>query len=139
VTPVLKAKPGCRFDVIREAGFKILAALQATAESAHHDLVISAGTNDHHGDDPHATGEAYDVSIANLTPTELDGDLRFLRSVLSLAEFTVMYEIRTRDQAVIDPPPDVLLLINPEASGPHIHIQRRKGTRYPPAPPGVRV
>jgi hypothetical protein len=60
---VVRVKPGVQFSTIASAGFRILAALNTTAETLGHDLTITSGTDGEHSgsDDPHHSGNAYDV------------------------------------------------------------------------------
>ena len=134
MTPVLRCSVGTKFDQIAPGGFRILAALDAACQAIEHDLTITAGTNDHE-QGRHPLGEAYDVRTRDLTSAQILRLLRILTSTLGPA-FTVLYERPT-------PEPDAALaavaFINPHASGPHLHVQVKKGTWYPPQPTGVPV
>lgn len=122
-------KAGCTFDRIASAGFVILSAIQRASNMIGADLEITAGTNDHVAPDPHYTGEAYDVSVANLSDAELSALLVWLRSTLVADLFTVLFEA-PEERLASDARQALVDYVNPEASAPHVHIQRKKDTVY---------
>lgn len=133
MTPVVKTKPGVRFATIAPAGFRILAAVQCACERLKRDLTITCGTEDHSPLDPHTLGEAYDLSVGGLK----EDDIRALHNSLSQQlgpAFTVLYEV----PAPVAGKLASLAYVNAAASGPHLHVQRRKMTVYP-APEGLQV
>lgn len=93
-----------------------------------HSLVITAGTNGHTSG-RHPAGEALDVSVAGLTPQQVVRLYRLLQRALG-KRFTVLYEVRTRptDQVL-----RTIAWINPKATAPHLHLQVKKGTAFPPS------
>lgn len=126
-------KPGAGFPTLRPAGVRIMQALQEAADTYRVDLIITSGSEARGRklDDPHMTGEAVDVGVNHLSPSYIRNIYDFLRTRLGVA-FTVLYEC---------PPgyePDPYLVAanmvysSPGATAPHFHIQRRKGTVYPP-------
>lgn len=117
------------FARIQPAGFRILAALDTATRALGVDLEITCGTEDHAPDDPHSTGEAYDVRTRGLPVAMVLKVLAFLRQMLPEAYFTVLLET---PQAFTDPALASAQYVNPHATGQHLHIQRRKGTTYPP-------
>lgn len=131
--PVLRSKLGTEFAVIAPGGFRILAALDGLSKVLGQDLIITAGTNDHTAPDPHALGEAIDISVRDLAPPQIARAKTYLEQALGTDRFTVLYEVP--DQSHLDPAIAMIAYVNPHATAPHIHIQVRKGTTYPPAPP----
>lgn len=133
--PILRARAGVAFTIIRPGGFRILAALDQATKMLAHDLTITAAT-DSHTTGRHASGEAYDVSVAVLTIPQILQVKRFLAHTLG-DRFTVLYETPT---VPTDPQLVTIATINGDATGPHLHIQVRKGTEYPPSEvPGTLV
>lgn len=106
-------KPGVRFDVIAPAGFTILEAIKSASLETGLDLVITSGTEgDHSGpEDPHKTGEAYDVRTRMFTREQKQ---YVFDSIMSWLDSTQFY-------GVIE-----------DVGGPneHAHFQRRKGTEF---------
>jgi hypothetical protein len=125
---VLRHRPSARFAVIRPAGFRILSALDHATTACGIDLEITCGTDDHPEGNPHTLGEAYDVSVRGLAVDTLLILIGYLKARLGPL-FTVLYETKTT-------PADARLAkiasLNAKATGPHLHIQRKRGTRYPP-------
>ncbi len=131
----LRHRDSVRFAVIAPAGFRILSALDAVAQHLEIDLTITSGTDSHVAPDPHAEGEAFDVSVIGLSSDQIHAIKSTLEQILGPL-FTVLYEVPER-------PSDALLraiaYVNYAATGPHFHIQSRKGTVYPPMMNGVRA
>lgn len=125
---VVRHRPGVRFDRIDPAGFCILAALQIAATVCQVDLMLTSGTDGHTAPDPHVTGEAYDVSVHLLSAQEIADVTASLERTLGPL-FTVLYEVPTKPS---DPTLRSIAYINPQATGPHVHVQRKKGTTFPP-------
>ena len=125
---VVRAKDGVKFDRIQPAGFAILAAIYAASQTLDIDLLITSGTDAHRPPDPHAEGEAYDVGVASYPPYFVLAVKHFLEEKLGPL-FTVIYESPY-------PPANEKLTaiahVNPRATAPHLHVQRNKGTVYPP-------
>jgi hypothetical protein len=127
VTPVLRVKEGVKFDRISPAGFKILSVLQNATYIFDRDLVITCGTEGHPPTDPHTEGSAFDIRALNMAEATVLALVSYLKTQLG-PRFTVLYEAPT-------PPSGVLAsvtFVNPKASAPHFHIQRKAGTEYPP-------
>jgi len=126
--PVVRVKPGVRFAVIAPAGFRILSAIVQTTQRLQMDLEITSGTDSHAPPDPHASGEAVDVSVRHLTYSQIASVVATLRGILGPL-FTVLYETPT---APTDSAVHAIAYVNPRATSDHLHIQKRKGTIFPP-------
>jgi hypothetical protein len=110
--PCVRAKPGTTFYTIAPGGFALIAAIHHTAQVIGHDLTITSGTDGTHSgpDDPHHTGNAYDVRISDLPDHELA--LKTMQDFLGPLFFVWIEDEGTPNQ--------------------HIHCQVKKGTIYPP-------
>lgn len=128
--PVLRTKSGTQFAKIAPGGFRMLAALDDATLLIQHDLVITAGTNDHTRG-RHPLGEAYDVSVAGLFPLQILRLIEYLHERLG-PRFTILFEVHTLDG--LDPALKPIAFVNDDASGPHLHLQVKKDTTYPPPP-----
>lgn len=112
------------------AGIRITAAVDKLPQILQRDVTVTSGAEGRGrlATDPHMTGEALDLSVAGLTAGEVIKLKRELEATLGPL-FTVLYEVPR-------PPLDTALAavayINSKATGPHVHIQRKKGTVYPP-------
>lgn len=138
MTYVLRHRPSARFDQIRPAGFRILAALDRAAQECRVDLMITSGTDSHPIHDPHAAGEAFDVSVHQLSAQQIADIKESLERTLGPL-FTVLYEV---PNVPSDPTLRSIAYINMKATGPHFHLQPKKGTEFPPesvTPPAPRV
>lgn len=124
---VLRHRPGVRFDRIRPAGFRILAALDRAAQECRTDLEITSGT-DSHAAGAHPTGEAYDVSVQGLSAQQIWDVCASLSRILGPL-FTVLYEVPAVPS---DPTLRHIAYVNVSATGPHFHVQRKKNTVFPP-------
>ena len=127
---VLRHRPSVRFDLIAPAGFRLLAALDQATQDCRVDLEITSGTDSHAMPDPHARGCAYDVSVNGLSAQQIADVHASLTATLGPL-FTVLYEVPATPS---DPTLRHIAYINPQATGPHFHPQRKRGTVYPPAP-----
>lgn len=125
--PVLRCKPGVAFDRIAPGGFRILRALDGATLVIGTDLWITSGT-DSHATGRHPHGEAYDVSVKNLSIPVILRLRTYLLQVLG-QQFTVLYETPTRPD---DPALAAIAYVNGDATGPHLHVQVKKGIEYPP-------
>lgn len=129
--PVLRVEPGVKFDGIAPAGARIIAALDGATKVLGIDLWISSGTEGHGPTSPHSTGEAYDVSVKDMSIPVILKTKQYLELVLG-TRFTVLYVVPSN-------PTDPNLLriahVNRHAAEPHFHIQPTKGTVYPPPDP----
>lgn len=126
----LRTKEGVQFARIAPAGFRILAALQTAVAVFERDLVITCGTEGHGSADPHTLGEAYDVRAQGLPVETTLALVSYWKQQLGAA-FTVLYECPQRPSG---PLADVAY-INPHATAPHFHLQRKAGTTYPSETP----
>lgn len=125
---VLRVKAGVTFAPIAPAGFRILAALVAVAQMVHRDLEITSGSDSHPPNDVHALGEAYDLSVQGFDAPTIAMIRAGLQQQLGEA-FTVLYETPVTPT---DVRLQVISYVNVHATAPHIHVQRRNGTVYPP-------
>lgn len=117
------------FSRILPAGFRILAALDNATRLIGADLTITCGTEGHGPDDPHTLGEGYDVRVRGLTTPTILKLLTFLHQLLPPSYFTVLLETPT---AFTDPDLVKVQYLNPHATAAHLHIQKKRGTVYPP-------
>ena len=129
---VVRVKPGVRFDRLAPAGVHILSALDLAVGVVGCDLEISCGTEGHPPDDPHTLGEAFDVSVEHLEPPTILRAMGWLRARLGEA-FYLQYET---PHPVTEGPLAAIAVVNPNATAPHLHVQRRRGTVWP-APPAA--
>ena len=129
MTPVVRVKPGVKFNPIAPAGFVLLAAIQAACWHLDRDITISCGSEGHPTIDPHSTGEAYDLSVQGMNDPEIIDLVMFLRKTLG-RQFYVVYETPSaiRDALVVA----AVAVMNLQATAAHIHCQRARGTTYPP-------
>lgn len=128
---VVRHRPSARFDVIAPAGFRILAALDRAAQICRVDLMVTCGTDSHALPDPHPLGEAFDVSVLGLSAQQIaDVHAQLTRDLGPL--FTVLYEV---PHVPSDPTLRSIAYVNMDATGPHFHLQRKKGTVFPPVWP----
>lgn len=126
---VLRHRPSVRFERIGPAGFCILSALQIAVTVCRVDLEITSGT-DSHTTGAHPTGEAFDVSVKGLSAQQIaDVKASCERTLGPL--FTVLYEV---SRVPSDPTLRPIAYVNVKATGPHFHIQRKRGTTFPPEP-----
>lgn len=111
---VVRVKPGVRFDVIKEAGFWILGAIQSVARKRGIVLRITSGTDGTHSGptDPHKLGEAYDVG------SQEHGDQK--HDILA----DIILELGTEHF--------FCFLEDEGTANEHFHCQRKKGTTFPP-------
>ena len=91
-------------------------------------LEITCWNEGHGPTDPHTLGEAADVSVKGLSADQIEMVLMALRSTLGPL-FTVLYEV---PKVPSDPTLRPIAYVNVDATGPHLHVQRKKGTIFPP-------
>lgn len=125
---VVRLKDGVSFARLLPAGVRILSAIDDATSWLQCDLTISCGNEGHGPLDPHTLGEAADVSVLLLSPAKIIALLNGLRVHLGRA-FYAQYETHS---APNDPQLRAIVVVNPAATAPHIHIQRAKGTVFPP-------
>ena len=133
MTPIVTTKDGCEFARIAPGGFALLAGIWLACHHLNLNLEITAGTNDH-VTGRHPAGEAYDLSTHGLGAAQIAALVATLKTFLEPAQFGIWYE-----SAIM--PTDARLrpisFVNPDATAPHLHLQVRKGTTYPPPTTGV--
>lgn len=112
----LLVKPGVLFTY-HIAGFCILEALKRVATRLQLDLTITSGSDGLHSgpQDPHHSGEAYDVRTQGLSPQVKSSLLR-----------SIQYELRDD----IEPRRFYTFLEDPGSPNEHIHVQRRNSTVF---------
>lgn len=123
--PVLIPKAGVEFARIAPAGGAILAAAGVVALQMRRDLTITSGTDSHPSDDPHARGEAFDLSVQGMSEAEILTLVESLKSYLG-PKFTVLYECPTRPNGVLG----TFAYVNAHATAPHVHAQYQKGLTF---------
>lgn len=126
--PVLRVEPGVKFDCIASAGARIIAAVDGATKVLGIDLWISSGTEGHGPTSPHTRGEAYDVSVKDMTIPVILKAKQYLELVLG-TRFSVVYVVPS---APTDPNLLPIVHVNENAAEPHLHIQVKQGTVYPP-------
>lgn len=113
---VVRVKDGVQFTKIAPAGFTILAALSYAATTLGCDLTITSACDGEHSgpDDPHHTGEAYDIRTHGLA-VDKKIVLNTIWEALGKKYFFGWIENENEDNE-------------------HIHFQRAKETIYPSLP-----
>lgn len=131
MTPHTRLKPGAGFPTLRPAGMRIIAAIDFAAARMGKVLTITSGSErrGRADTDPHMTGEAADVSVLGLMPMEIRNLHSMLMQILG-DRFTVLLEAPP-DQ--VPPSLSEIVYRNAKATAIHLHIQRKKGTTWPPA------
>ncbi len=135
MTGHLSAYPSALFEPMTPAGFRLLASLDNTAKLLGLSLAVTCGSDGHGPDDPHTRGLAYDVSLRGLTPGQILDVLESLQALLPRKEFTILLESPV---PFSDPRLVAVQFLNPHATGPHLHLQLRKGLSVWPVPPSER-
>jgi hypothetical protein len=111
------------------AGIRILGALDRTARRLKRDLIVTCADKEHPPNDPHSTGEAFDVRTHDMP----DDDTK--RTVLR----ELMLDLQTEGDAMDAPIVTGIGLStlhfygqieHPNEPNEHLHVQRRKGTTY---------
>lgn len=118
---VVTIKEGVEFKVIAPAGFRILAAIDNAAKLLKQDLTITSACDGEHSgpNDPHHTGEAYDIRTHDFPNADFKGlVLNTIMQQLGRTLFFGFVEAEGTDNE-------------------HIHVQRAKGTVYPPLVSGL--
>ena|SRR5690349_9517544 len=124
--PVVFVKDGVQFAKIAPAGMRLLGAFDRACVQLGFDLTITSGTDGEHSgpDDPHHTGEAYDVRSQGIDDKE--GVLmavlnQFGHPTPTSGGYATAYFFGWLEQA--------------GTPNEHFHFQRRRGTTYPPVTP----
>lgn len=131
--PVVRFKEGVRLQgpkpddgMLAPGGVRILAHLDALSRVLGRDITVTSIWRDNSVG--HKAGTAVDVSVRGLDEPQIRQMWTWLNLALGQQFFTVLFEVPPgHDLAVSD-----IAVINPAASAPHLHIQTKKGTRYPP-------
>lgn len=128
----LRVKDGVEFKRIAPAGFRLLSAIEETAEHLLYDLTITSGTDGAHSgpNDPHHRGEAYDVRSHDVPAEQRQALLEH-----------VMWRLSSGLDDEPAPSSGGLItrlffgwLENAGTDDEHFHFQLRHGATYPPAP-----
>lgn len=119
---VLRVKEGVSFPAttgeytgsIAPGGFRILSALDQTANALSYDLTVTSAADGIHSgpNDPHFRSEAYDVRTHDIPPEQKENVLQMIMGVLPDGRFFGFIE-------------------DPNSDNEHIHVQVRRGTTYP--------
>jgi hypothetical protein len=119
----LKSRASVRYDTIAPRGLVILGILMSASEVLGRNLEITSACDSHALPDPHARGEAYDISILDMTAEQILTFYRYMVERLGPA-FTVLIEA---PKMPASPLIAKIATINPKATGLHCHIQPKKG------------
>lgn len=132
IVPVVRLKDASVVTSrLAPAGIRILAAIDHAAGICARDLILTCGNEAHPADDPHTRGEAFDVSVHGLADREIIALYVTLTSTLGPL-FTVLYETPAiQSNSALRQ----IATINPHATAPHLHLQPKKGTIFPPESP----
>jgi hypothetical protein len=124
---VTRFKAGAEPKLVAPAGAVLLSAIFTLPQRLGRDILITCSTDSHGPADPHSTGEAYDIGLTGWSAL----DVALALSVFAAlgGKFYAQYEV---PQKPLDPAFAKLAVVNPAATGPHIHAQRAKGTIYTP-------
>ncbi|SRR5258706_13135714 len=111
---VVRTKAAVLFTLIAPGGFRILSAIDQTAQKLDCDLIITSACDGTHSgpDDPHHRGEAYDVRSHDLSTEQKDRVLAQIMTILGWDHFYGFLEA-------------------PGTDNEHFHVQVKKGTVYP--------
>lgn len=137
--PHIQLKAGAGFPVLKPAGIRILNALDDAAQTLSLTLTITSGSEGtwRSATDPHRTGEAVDISVRGLELEQILRLHRFLTGRLGPL-FTVLYEradLPTHPSSAVQAEWRAITYINAKATAPHFHVQRKRGTHWPPTTP----
>ena len=110
------------------AGSRILGTLERAARTLGVDVLVTCGMEAHVAPDPHALGEAFDVRTLLLTPAEVVTLLHWVTGELGDAFYAQYQTPAVPSNAVLA----AIAVVNPAATAEHLHVQRAKGTVYPP-------
>lgn len=114
---VIRLKPDVVFTDIAPGGFRILSAIDQTAKALGMDLTITSACDGMHSGplDPHHRGEAYDLRTHDLTVQQKQDVLDKIMAILGYDYFYGFLE-------------------SPDTDNEHIHVQVKRGTKFPPDP-----
>jgi hypothetical protein len=120
------------FLPLTPAGIRILGAADEVARELSIDMIVTCGKEGHAAPDPHCLGEAFDFKTLHLSPALVLTVHDKLRTKLG-PRFYIQYEVP--DDLVLRGPHgllDGIVVRSAHATGEHFHVQRAKGTTYPP-------
>jgi hypothetical protein len=122
---ILLFNPGAEPKRLAIAGARILLAATEQAAKTRFDWVVTCSTGGHAPDNPHTRAEAIDFGL-KLFPNSsaVKAGKMALDKALGPA-YTVLLEFPEKPD---DPILASIATVNPQASGPHIHGQVKKGT-----------
>jgi hypothetical protein len=122
---VLRIRSGVVMRQLAPAGARILSAVADLATRTSYDWELTCATEGHAAGNPHTRGEAEDFSLTPFpNSAAIAAALKTLRAALGPA-YTVLLEY---PEAPDDPILAPLATVNPHATGPHLHVQIKKGT-----------
>lgn len=119
-------KPGVQFTTIAPAGYRILDAIRLASAHLGLDLVITCACEAHPPDDPHSTGEAFDVRTHGFTATQKQTILKDIMHFLQRGDMDIPIETANGLATMYF----FGQLEHPNESNEHIHLQRRRATTY---------
>lgn len=125
--PVVRVKDGVKFDQIAPAGFRLLSTIDRLPGLLNKDVLVTCGTEAHPPEDPHSKGEAYDIGVLDMSSHEIQTMLDQFEAMGP--RFYAQYELPLTSYA--DPTIHGNVIHSAQATGPHIHAQRARGTEYP--------
>lgn len=127
---VVRLKSGAAFPTLAPAGIRILSAIDQASQALGVDLYITSGSEamGRLATDPHPSGEAVDISVKGLSADQIAAIKAHLEQTLGRL-FTVLYEV---PKSPPDPTLRSIAYVNVRATGAHFHIQRKRGTTFPP-------
>src|SRR5260370_10998889 len=110
---VVRTKPGISFSTIAPGGFRILSAIDQTAQKLDCELTITSACDGEHSgpNDPHHRGEAYDVRTHDFSAEQKALILAQIMQKLGWERFYGFLEA-------------------PGTDNEHFHFQVKKGTVY---------
>lgn len=128
----------CKADVTLlprpAAGAVIDAAIVLASGATGLPILITSGTEAHAPGDPHSRGCARDIGVIGWSVEQILQVMRAielgLHQLVPSIPWTVLYE-----NAVASPDPRLappVGFVNPQATGPHLHIQPGIGAPWPP-------
>lgn len=119
-------KEGVQFTVLAPAGMRLLEAIKETARTLNSHLMITCACDDHDPDDPHTTGEAYDLRSHDLQPRQKRAVLRELMLQLQHGELDAPLAV-SGGLATMS---FFAFLEDENTENEHFHVQRRRSTVY---------
>jgi hypothetical protein len=125
--PMVQLKKGVVLEPLTPALIRLIGVTDQAVRILGRDLTITCGREGHIPNDPHTRGEAIDIRTRDLSPGATVTLYEWLKVTLGAA-WTVLYEVREKPDGDLAR----IAYVNQGASAPHLHIQPRKGTRWPP-------